>query len=35
MLKRNLKWNPDTEEFIGDAEAQKLIDRPRRGPWQI
>jgi len=35
MLKRSLKWDPDKEEFIGDAEAQKLIDRPRRGPWQI
>ena len=35
MLKRDLKWDPDKEVFIGDAEANRLISRPRRGPWQI
>jgi len=35
MLKRDLKWDPDREVFIGDPEANRLIDRPRRGPWQI
>ncbi len=35
LLKRNLKWDPDKEEFIGDTEANRLVDRPRRGPWQI
>jgi hypothetical protein len=34
-LKRDLKWNPDKEEFIDDEEANRLVDRPRRGPWQI
>jgi len=34
-LKRDLKWDPDKEEFVGDAEANRLVDRPRRGPWQI
>ncbi len=34
-LKRSLKWDPDKEDFIGDAEASRLVDRPRRGPWQI
>lgn len=35
MLKRDLKWDPVKEDFIGDAEASRLVDRPRRGPWQI
>jgi len=34
-LKRDLKWDPDKEEFVGDDEANRLCDRPRRGPWQI
>ncbi len=34
-LKRSLKWDPDKEDFIGDSEASRLTDRPRRGPWQI
>ena len=35
LLKRPLKWDPDKEDFVGDAEASRLVDRPRRGPWQI
>jgi hypothetical protein len=34
-LNRSLKWDPDKEDFIGDAEASRMVDRPRRGPWQI
>jgi len=34
-LKRDLKWDPDAEQFVGDDEANRLVDRPRRGPWQI
>jgi hypothetical protein len=34
-LNRSLKWDPDKEDFIGDTEASRLVDRPRRGPWQI
>ena len=34
-LKRSLKWDPDKEDFIGDVEASRMVDRPRRGPWQI
>jgi hypothetical protein len=34
-LKRSLKWNPQTEEFVGDAEANQLRSRPMRQPWQI
>jgi predicted dehydrogenase len=32
-LRRPLKWNPDKEEFIGDAEANKLRSRENRAPW--
>ncbi|MBL7115094.1 MAG: Gfo/Idh/MocA family oxidoreductase [Kiritimatiellae bacterium] len=35
MLDRDLKWDPDKEVFIGDDEANRLISRPRREPWQI
>lgn len=34
-LKRPIRWNPDTEEIIGDAEASRWLDRPRRAPWSI
>ena len=34
-LNRRLRWDPDKEDFIGDAEASRMVDRPRRGPWQI
>ena len=34
-LKRDLKWDPDQEQFVNDEEANRFVDRPRRGPWQI
>jgi predicted dehydrogenase len=34
-LGRKLKWNPDAEQFVGDDEANKMLDRPRRDPWQL
>ena len=27
-LERRLHWNPVKEQFIGDAEANQLVDRP-------
>jgi hypothetical protein len=35
QLKRPLKWDPVKEEFPGDAEANLLLDRPRREPWTL
>ena len=32
-LRRPLKWNPETEEFVNDAEANKLRSRENRAPW--
>jgi len=34
-LKRPLKFDPEKERFIGDDEANRWIDRPRRAPWTI
>ena len=34
-LRRKLKWDPVKEEFVGDAEAARRMDRPMREPWRI
>jgi len=33
QLRRKLRWDPVKEQFVGDAEADKLIHRERRAPW--
>ncbi len=30
-----LKWNPETERFAGNDEANKLLTRPQRAPWKV
>ena len=32
---RKLKWNPDSEEFINDAGASRLLSEPKRSPWRL
>ena len=32
-LGRKVRWNPDTERFIGDADADRLLSRSMREPW--
>jgi predicted dehydrogenase len=32
---RHLKWDPVTERFIGDDEANKWLDRDKRGNWKV
>ena len=34
-LKRPLKWDPVKEQIIGDAEASRWLDRPKRAPWRL
>jgi hypothetical protein len=34
-LKRPLKYDPVKEEILGDAEASRWLDRPKREPWTI
>ena len=34
-LKRPLKWDPAKEQFAGDPEADRLLDRARRQPWRL
>ncbi len=34
-LNRKLYWNPDTEQFVNDPEANALLSRPQRKPYAI
>jgi predicted dehydrogenase len=33
--RRKLKWDPATEEIVGDPEAARWLDRPKRAPWTL
>ncbi len=35
LLGRKLSWDPDTERFIDDAEANRMLSRPMRGRWHL
>jgi predicted dehydrogenase len=35
QLRRKLQWDPQREQFIGDAEANRLLATAFRPPWQI
>jgi hypothetical protein len=32
-LGRKLNWNPDTEKFVNDNEANSMLSRPQRAPY--
>jgi len=34
-LNRPLKWDPATEQILGDPEAARWLDRPKRAPWHL
>ncbi|MGH7193728.1 MAG: hypothetical protein ACREJM_09375 [Candidatus Saccharimonadales bacterium] len=35
QLKRSLKWDSADQQFVDDAEANRMVDRARREPWQL
>jgi len=34
-LKRRVQWDPQTETFVGDDEANQMLRRPYREPWNV
>ena len=32
---RPIKWDPIKHEIIGDTEASRWLDRPKRAPWRL
>ena len=34
-LGRPIRWDPVKEEIIGDEEAARWLDRPKRAPWPL
>lgn len=32
---RKIRWNPETEEILGDPGASALLGRPYREPWTL
>ena len=35
LLGRKLRWNPEAERFVDDAEADAMLTRKQREPWTI
>jgi Oxidoreductase family, C-terminal alpha/beta domain/Oxidoreductase family, NAD-binding Rossmann fold len=35
QLKRSLKWDSAAQQFVGDEQANRMVDRGRREPWQL
>ena len=34
-LGRKLRYDPEKEQFIGDDEANRLVNVPMRAPWHL
>jgi len=35
LLGRKLRWNPETERFINDEQANRMLSRAMRSPWRL
>ena len=35
QLQRKLRWDPQREEFVGDADANRKLTRSLRAPWRL
>lgn len=35
LLGRKIRFDPKSEQIIGDAEADKMLGRPMRSPWHL
>lgn len=35
MLGRKLKWDPQAEQFVDNAEANAMLTRKQREPWTL
>ena len=35
QLNRPLKWDPAQEQFVNDAQANRMLKRPMRSPWHL
>jgi predicted dehydrogenase len=34
-LRRKIRWDPEKEEIVGDAEASRMLSRSMREPWRL
>ena len=35
QLGRPLRFDPETQRFSGDEDANRLVDQPMRAPWRL
>ena len=35
LKREKLRWDPRTEQIIGDDEAAKMLSRSHRAPWTL
>jgi hypothetical protein len=35
LLGRDLRWDPEKEQVLGDPSAQWMLHRPYRAPWRL